>query len=603
MRHLLFVTLLSLSLLSGLATGAETKGVDIRVLIDISGSMRQNDPDNLRRPALRMLVGLMQPGTQAGVWTFARWVNMLVPHGDVDKAWKKRAIALSKKIGSPGQFTNIEDVLDQASRSWHADPGATNRHLVLLTDGMVDISKDPAENQASRDRIIKLLLPRLKKAGARIHAIALSDRADHDLMRALTIATDGWYQQVASADELQRVFLKIFDKVGQPDGVPLEGNRFQVDRSIKEATVLVFRTPDSPKTRLHAPDGQSFEGSHLPGGIAWHADQGYDLITITGPVPGEWRLEADVDPDNRVMVVTDLSLETSLLPNRLAVAEQVVFSAYLANKGQVIDRSAFLELVETSASSEALNGTESHPINDEGRDGDETAGDGRFGMQFGSASPRGEVALRVRAESATFVREKRFVVDIAAPATLEIAGQVDAASIRLTVDTTVVQRINSATLYQEDPQGNRIALTAEATGKNQWLAALQNPAWPAKADLEARTQAGGLIQTTLGPLYVDGVAPVPEPVPAPDVAADAEIAVPRPEEAVAPNNTVTEDAGWVMPAAIFGGVNLFLMIGGGLAWWLVRRRGAADTDEIQLLSDDAPEALSGAAAVAREEAA
>ena len=30
---------------------------DVRVLIDISGSMRQNDPQNLRRPALRMLAG------------------------------------------------------------------------------------------------------------------------------------------------------------------------------------------------------------------------------------------------------------------------------------------------------------------------------------------------------------------------------------------------------------------------------------------------------------------------------------------------------------------------------------------------------------------
>ena len=28
---------------------------------------------------LRMLAGLMQPGTRAGVWTFARWVNNLVP--------------------------------------------------------------------------------------------------------------------------------------------------------------------------------------------------------------------------------------------------------------------------------------------------------------------------------------------------------------------------------------------------------------------------------------------------------------------------------------------------------------------------------------------
>ena len=119
---------------------AEPEKADVRVLIDISGSMRQNDPNNLRRPALRMLSGLLQPGTQAGVWTFARWVNNLVPVGEVDETWKKRVQSLSKQIASPGQFTNIEEVLDKASLDWKdADPTHV-RHLILLTDGMVDVS-------------------------------------------------------------------------------------------------------------------------------------------------------------------------------------------------------------------------------------------------------------------------------------------------------------------------------------------------------------------------------------------------------------------------------------------------------------------------------
>ena len=33
----------------------------------------------------------------------------------------------------------------------------------------------------------------------------------------LTAATDGWYQQVDAAAELQRVFLRIFEQVGNPD--------------------------------------------------------------------------------------------------------------------------------------------------------------------------------------------------------------------------------------------------------------------------------------------------------------------------------------------------------------------------------------------------
>ena len=59
---------------------------DVRILIDISGSMKHNDPHNLRAPALRLLTGLLPKGTRAGVWTYGQYVNMLVPLGEVDVA-------------------------------------------------------------------------------------------------------------------------------------------------------------------------------------------------------------------------------------------------------------------------------------------------------------------------------------------------------------------------------------------------------------------------------------------------------------------------------------------------------------------------------------
>jgi len=111
--------------------------------------------------------------------------------------------------------------------------------MVLLTDGMVDISKDPALNTASRARVLEQSLPRLKELGVKVHTIALSARADHELMRTLSQETGGWYEQVEDVAQLQRVFLRIFEKVGRPDALPLKDNRFIVDKSIEEATLLV----------------------------------------------------------------------------------------------------------------------------------------------------------------------------------------------------------------------------------------------------------------------------------------------------------------------------------------------------------------------------
>ena len=281
---------------------------DVRVLIDISGSMKQNDPHNLRRPALRMLVGLLQPGTRAGVWTFAKWTNPLVPLAGVDEAWKKKALALSQQIKSPGAFTNIERVLEDATKDWSGRPTTHNRHLVLLTDGMVDVSKVAGESAASRKRILEKLLPHLKQLGVKVHTIALSDRADHELMKRLSGETGGWYQQVDGADQPKRVFLKVFEQVGKPEGVPLKDNRFTVDASVKEAAILLFREKGSPAPVLISPNGEEYKDSDLVAGVAWYKDQGYDLITVGSPARGEWSLRADVDPDNRVMIVTDLKL-------------------------------------------------------------------------------------------------------------------------------------------------------------------------------------------------------------------------------------------------------------------------------------------------------
>ena len=558
-------------------------GIDVRVLIDISGSMRENDPQNLRRPALRMLVGLLQPGTQAGVWTFARWANMLVPHGEVNEAWKKKALALSRKIGSPGQFTNIEEVLRRATDSRRGQTDVVERHLVLLTDGVVDVSKEPGASATSRDRIIKQLLPAIKSSGATIHALALSDRADHELLKQLANGTDGWYQKVETADELQRVFLRIFEKLGKPDGVPLKGNRFQVDKSIREATVLVFRANDASPTRLHAPDGSSFEASDISAGIAWQTDQGYDLITIADPQVGEWRLEAEEDPDNRVMIVTDLKLETPELPNRLVMGEGVPFTAQLTNKGQLISRRAFLRLVDVTAEASSVAGQRRLPINDQGKGADQQVADGQFSMRLEALAPAGPMAVVVAAESSTFVREKRFLVDVVTPGELAISTDNPIGEARLSVDAELLPEVAAVRMWQLESDDSPLELQVAARTEGGWAAPLLNPALPVMASLEGRTRSANRLVTELGPVYAPGVTAPASAAPAPLAVEPALIEAPV-EPAPPPNGATTDDPEWMLPAAWFGGVNLLLLVG-GLSWWFLKRRGG-DNEEFDLIDDE-----------------
>lgn len=194
-----------------------------------------------------------------------------------------------KKIHSLSLFTDIEQVLNKASNNLK-DNKKYNKNIILLSDGLGDISADKTLNEQSRQRILDDIIPRLKQANIAVHTIALSDNADHQLLRAMSLATDGWYQKVDDADSLQRVFLHLFEKAAQRDTVPLLENNFKIDNSVSEMTLLVFRQNNTKQPELILPDQSRITKDQLPVNVRWHSDNNYDLITIDAPLVGHGKL-------------------------------------------------------------------------------------------------------------------------------------------------------------------------------------------------------------------------------------------------------------------------------------------------------------------------
>src|SRR5690606_21252896 len=129
-----------------------------------------------------------------------------------------------------------------------------------------------------------------------IHTIALSEEADHELLKQLSMATDGWYHKVDNADELERVFLHLFEQATQRDSVPLVDNRFTIDSSVNEMTLLVFRENETDVTQLVQPDQQRQQADTAESSVHWMQEKHFDLITIEKPMAGEWFIDANIDP-------------------------------------------------------------------------------------------------------------------------------------------------------------------------------------------------------------------------------------------------------------------------------------------------------------------
>jgi uncharacterized protein (TIGR03503 family) len=400
--------LLLLLLLSGGAALANEPKDSVRILIDVSGSMRWTDPQNLRRPALRLLAELLPVESQAGVWLFANESNRVVPYGPVTSSWKTQAVEASSKIESPGLWTDIARVLLDAREGWETPNALENRNIILLTDGVVDISKDPSENLASKNRLINAIIPQLQFSGIKIHTVALSNEADSDLLRTLSEQTDGAFRMAESAATLQRIFLQLFEKSVKRETVPIQDNRFRIDSSINECTVVVFKSPDSPAIQIVLPNAQTFTRETAPANFRWRAEQGYELITIPDPAVGEWRIIADEDPDNRVMIMTDLKLKTTSLPNNILSGETFDLEMSLLENGALIQKPDFLKLVEFSLNHvpPQPETARNYPLLDHGLGNDKQANDGIYSFFLGKMlRTPGTHQITLSARSRTFERQ------------------------------------------------------------------------------------------------------------------------------------------------------------------------------------------------------
>ena len=412
---------------------------EVRILVDVSGSMRRNDPQNLRIPALRLVNELLPDGASAGIWLFAEKPEILAPPGKVDQKWKTRTGARLERVHSRGLFTDIEQAIAAAIAGWDAATEASDRHLVLLTDGLVDVSREADKSAASRERIVSTQLERLKALHVKVHAIALSDEVDAELMRLLTSQTDGWLESAKDADTLQRVFLHMMEQAAAPTTVPLEGNRFEIDDQVSEFTLLAFRGAEGATT-LVSPDGVTISATQQPAGAIWRTEAGYDLVTLTKPQPGQWQLQGVEDPDNRVVVVTDLGIALTPLPSALRHGEILRIEAWLTDHQEPVTHSDLLRLLTAKAMLTPIaetiqpqeEGAGQTPLQEAGENRqplelalelDPESGRYRGGLETPSLAP-GVYQLQVTLDGGTFKRQaaKRIKL-VGSPVTIRYAQQ------------------------------------------------------------------------------------------------------------------------------------------------------------------------------------
>lgn len=413
----MFLSFTFLSVQQVQAAPGDKKPSEVRVIVDISGSMKHTDPNNLRKSAVNMLVEMLPENSRAGVYTFGKYVNPLVPMAKVDAAWRAKTKASIDKINSVGLMTNLTDALSRAA--WQLnDNGDYRQSVILLTDGKVDMAlpsnKDrDAINLKYRNKLLNQVLDKYRKNGAKIHTLGLSDGVDKDLLEQIALETNGLYSQAKTSDELLKAFLRLFDQAVPSEQVPMEDNTFVIDSSVKEFTALIFRKTSKP-SQLLAPNGDTYSAQNANNfeQVRWYQDLAFDLITITKPEAGTWLAEADLDDNNRVTILSDMALNVSGFPTTIFAGDKIDLAIALQNAGQTIVKPELLRLTDITVKVVAADGrsglkTLSNP--------ETVPADGIYHEIFTRLQDQGQYEIEVTAESKTFSRKQTIFSNLIQP--------------------------------------------------------------------------------------------------------------------------------------------------------------------------------------------
>ncbi|MBT4520468.1 MAG: VWA domain-containing protein [Halieaceae bacterium] len=387
---------------------------DVRLLIDISGSMKVSDPDNLRAPALNLMVRLLPEGSRAGVWIFGQNVEQLVDHQVVDEAWRTVAQKAVGDIDNSGQRTNIPAALEAAMYDLKRMDPAYRTSIVLLTDGKVDVSESPVANATAARRLLSTMAPELAAIGIPVHTVALSDEADWDFLRSLARKTSGLAEKAESAGELTEIYLQMLEMVAPTARVPIAGSRFQIDDSVREFTALVFFDNQSTSLSLAGPSGNRYHPDRQVDHIEWFITPQFALVTVAKPLHGEWQLVMPEGARGRVTVISDLRIEVDPLPHSLPAGKRTELGLRLRDKGQVLKKEEVLELfaisleiVDPAGETEVIDVSSLYPV----------PSDGEFRIAVPAFEHPGRYELLARVAGKTVRRELPMYVEVVATAT------------------------------------------------------------------------------------------------------------------------------------------------------------------------------------------
>lgn len=375
------------------------------------------------------------------------------------------------------------------------------------------------------------------------------------------------------------------NEVFAPSDIPLLDNRFRIDYGVKEITFIVTRKPGTPSVILVRPDGSKlYVGKVTPPDVGWLALKDQDLITIRDPMPGPWQAIGEVDPDNRVRLLSNIRLETDQLPTQLYQGERVKLKSWLLIDDAPPKAGYYLTDLGMTVRLQRFNDAKQkgEPIVDEvlghyrddGKGLDEVPGDGIMTAEAVLDVAAGKYRAMYSTGNQVFSRARYqdvLIYPLPVSYTLAPPSQEFGAKLSFLIDA---DELDPASVVIEGKATNTVgasmafnAVATEPRVEVDLSAIKEVGQYEVTATLFGTTRLGREIQVTL-PVKSFNIFPVLAVEPSAASAASE-------TSAAVPNQVKFEEeqsSGWLI--WLLGGVGILLVLLGGVGFILLQKRRA-----------------------------
>lgn len=194
----------------------------IVLVLDVSGSMNQDNRIGALKRAVDSFLGAMPPGSRVAVVAFASRVELICPFTS-DPAAVREAVGALRAEGA----TRYYDAVAEGLKLLAEEQG--RRAVLAMTDG-----RDTMSQAANLGSVVALA----NRLNLPVHTLALGEAADEATLalQALADRTRGQHRDAAGADQLRGIFEEIARRLGVSYSLT-----YTTDRKIPDGTLRPIR--------------------------------------------------------------------------------------------------------------------------------------------------------------------------------------------------------------------------------------------------------------------------------------------------------------------------------------------------------------------------